>query len=387
LVEKVFVKSGANFLPVKLERFGKETPLKKIIIENPELIPLDQINPRFDSQFFPISSELDTDHGALDVIGVDQSGNIYIIETKLYDNPDRRRVTAQVWDYAGGLATLRDDFDDFKVRIHRANQGKLNKGTKLENKTLEEIIGNISDSEDELMSTIQSNFKNANYSHIIVLDKIDQKFKENLKHHNEKDKNPMYAITMSKFRPEGSNDEIVISTIYGTESAKENPNWKKWLKDGEPEFLRLLNIDANLQESQRDVVKKIFYELKEILGGEPNSEKCNIGYYDWGGADKPRFHSRFYKHTYNEIEYTTKITFTLYHDGHIRLRYPGYIDTEDEEKFGKTLTHELEKIPCFANISTRIESGKKKPKWSPEEWLPCADEFMKSIKQVCVEKS
>ena len=51
----------------------------------------------------------------------------------------------------------------------------------------------------------------------------------------------------------------------------------------------------------------------------------------------------------------------------------------------ETLTHELEKIPCFANISTRIESGEKKLNWSAEEWLPCADEFMKAIKQVCVD--
>lgn len=388
MVEKVFVKSKDDFIPVELEQFEKEKPLRKIIIKNPELIPLDQINPRSGSKFFPISSELDTDHGNLDVIGVDQSGNIYIIETKLYDNHDRRHITAQVWDYAGGLLTFSDDFEEFKDRIYQANQTKPNEGTKLEGETLEKIIGKIPDLEDEFIVNIKSNFENANYSYILVLDKIDQKLKEDLKLHNKKDTNPMYAVTISKFKPKGSNDEIVISTIYGTELAKENPqyrNWKKWLKDGETEFLRLLNTNPDLHEPQKDTVRKLFYELKEILGGKPNSEKCDIGYYDWGQTIKdPRFSPKFYKPIY-DLNKEATATFTLHSNGNIRIRYPNHTATENERKFEKTLTHELEKIPCFEKISARINLGEKELKWLPEEWLPCADEFMKAIKKVCVD--
>lgn len=41
----------------------------------------------------------------IDAVALDQNGDIYLIETKLYKNPDKRQVIAQVLDYGASLWT------------------------------------------------------------------------------------------------------------------------------------------------------------------------------------------------------------------------------------------------------------------------------------------
>jgi hypothetical protein len=44
-----------------------------------------------------------TNSGPIDALGINKDGEIYIIETKLYKNPDKRLVVAQVLDYGASL--------------------------------------------------------------------------------------------------------------------------------------------------------------------------------------------------------------------------------------------------------------------------------------------
>ena len=234
VVEKIFIKSGDKFNEVDLKIFSKEKPLKKIIIDHPELLPISEISQS--PEFFPISSEMETNHGPLDILGIDQYGGIYIIETKLYKNPDRRKIMAQAWDYSGGLSTFKNDFELFKDKIKAANRGEINKNTVLENKSLEELLENIPTDEDDILSNIKKNFEECEFSHILVLDNVEEQLKDNIKLYNQKNDNSMYVVTISNFIPEGTGKEIVISSIFGTESAKSpksRRNYSKWINEGE----------------------------------------------------------------------------------------------------------------------------------------------------------
>ena len=53
-----------------------------------------------------------TNYGRLDWLGIDEAGNVYIIETKLLRNPDRRNIIAQLLDYGVALWTEYKDPQD-----------------------------------------------------------------------------------------------------------------------------------------------------------------------------------------------------------------------------------------------------------------------------------
>jgi RecB family endonuclease NucS len=50
-----------------------------------------------------LAREFSTKSGPIDALGVDKDGELYLIETKFYKNPDKRTVVAQVLDYGASL--------------------------------------------------------------------------------------------------------------------------------------------------------------------------------------------------------------------------------------------------------------------------------------------
>ncbi len=384
MVEKIFIKSGENYDPIPLKVFSLEKPLKKIIIEHPELIPISEISQNL--ELYPISSELETNHGPLDILGVDGKGQLYIIETKLYKNKSGvRKLMAQAWDYSGGLSTFRNDFELFEQKIKRANQGEEVKDTILENKALEDLLKNIETEEDDIVSKIKKNFNECNFSHILVLDRADEQLKDNIKLYNEKNTNPMYVVTISNFILEGTEKEIVISSIFGTESAipsKSQRNYNRWINEGEEVFFKNLNSNKDVSVPEKNTVKEFIADLKILLGDEPNSDSNYIGYYDWGeGSETPRFFAHFYQIGYSK-NWNAAATFNIDEDGSLRFRYPNR-STKNAQEFAEKFNEELRNIPCAKKILEKIDSGYRKPLWEVKDWVLCKDEFMKVIRKVC----
>ena len=110
-------------MPIILARRGKpaqrlvrtviqdESYLQKYIADNPDVLPLDQLNQEIRPLF--LVREFPTPSGPIDALATDQDANLYLIETKLYKNPDKRIVLAQVLDYGAALWKAYWDPDDF----------------------------------------------------------------------------------------------------------------------------------------------------------------------------------------------------------------------------------------------------------------------------------
>jgi hypothetical protein len=64
-----------------------------------------------------LAREFPTVSGPIDALGIDQDGNIYVIETKLAKNPDKRYVLAQVLDYGAALWRTYENGDEFIARL------------------------------------------------------------------------------------------------------------------------------------------------------------------------------------------------------------------------------------------------------------------------------
>jgi hypothetical protein len=113
-------KTGKNAVKLDKSSFEDEKDLQQFICQNPDSVPLYDI--KADIKLLILAREFPTRAGAIDALGVDRDGEIYIVETKLYKNADKRAVVAQVLDYGANLWKYGQNFDDFISRI----EDKLN---------------------------------------------------------------------------------------------------------------------------------------------------------------------------------------------------------------------------------------------------------------------
>ena len=122
------MKKRANGTPI-LIRLNNETVsldkednydeafLQNLIFEKPECLPISDIDESF-NPLIPICKELNTAVGPMDILMVNPNGEIAIVETKLWRNPEsRRKVVAQILDYAKELSTW--TYEDLQREINR----------------------------------------------------------------------------------------------------------------------------------------------------------------------------------------------------------------------------------------------------------------------------
>src|SRR4030043_1232462 len=114
----IISKNGKDAVKVDKSDFQLEDKLQQYIYDNPESIPLYDI--KEDIRLLILAREFATKSGPIDALGIDKDGEIYLVETKLYKNPDKRTVVAQVLDYGASLWSNYRDFNDFidKINIH-----------------------------------------------------------------------------------------------------------------------------------------------------------------------------------------------------------------------------------------------------------------------------
>ena len=107
----IISRNGGKAVTVDRSSFDKEDYLQQYIYQNPESIPLSQIKENV--RLLILAREIVTNSGQIDALGIDREGDIYIIETKLYKNPDKRVVIAQALDYGAALWKHSNDFGEF----------------------------------------------------------------------------------------------------------------------------------------------------------------------------------------------------------------------------------------------------------------------------------
>lgn len=106
-----------------------ESRIQEIIEKCPDIIPYTEIDPEI-GRFVHVCREFQTEVGSIDNMLIGENGEISLIETKLWQNPEaRRKVVGQIFDYASMLRGT--SFTDFESRI---------KKTRKKNDSLYEIL-------------------------------------------------------------------------------------------------------------------------------------------------------------------------------------------------------------------------------------------------------
>src|SRR5688572_16594753 len=88
----IISRGGVGATPVQPSGVPNEEYLEQYVANNPQSLPLQDI--KDDLQLLMIARQFSTTSGPIDVLAVDSEGDVYIIETKLFRNPDKRQVVA-----------------------------------------------------------------------------------------------------------------------------------------------------------------------------------------------------------------------------------------------------------------------------------------------------
>lgn len=107
------------------EKHFLENWLQKLIHENPQILPIDEIESGF-APLISIGREISTSVGYIDNLYISPNGYLTLVETKLWRNPEaKREVVGQILDYAKELTTW--TFSKLNESVRQSNELFLNK--------------------------------------------------------------------------------------------------------------------------------------------------------------------------------------------------------------------------------------------------------------------
>lgn len=117
----IILKTGEARSAERLDFFDRrfdEDRLQALLFEHPELLPAAEFEPVF-TDLIPVTRELPTAAGPVDLVYVTPDGFIVLVETKLWRNPEaRRKVVAQIIDYTKEMAGW--SYEDLEDAIRRS---------------------------------------------------------------------------------------------------------------------------------------------------------------------------------------------------------------------------------------------------------------------------
>jgi hypothetical protein len=253
----IISKNGKCMQKIDKSNFINEDYMQEYIQNNPDAIPVYEIQK--DKKLFVAKRELKTNSGPIDALAVDGDGDIYIVETKLQKNSDRRKVVAQALDYGAALWKHLNDFDVFIEMLSQESQKNFNLNF------LEKIedFFEMSDEQLELfMRALQNNLNNGNLKFVIVMDEMDERLKDLIIYINQNSQFDIYAVQLEYYKYQDF--EIMIPKIFGVE-VKKNIKSNNINKRSKEDFLREIEKKQTTQEIKNIIIKLL--EIGEKLSG------------------------------------------------------------------------------------------------------------------------
>jgi hypothetical protein len=200
-------KNGKEARRIERTSFEREDALQKYLSENPAAIPIEDIKNQ--SSFFVLDREFPVTSGFIDILGTDGDGDIYVIETKLYKNPDKRYVLSQVLDY--GAAIWRGGPENFISRLESRFRSRFDQD-------LSSALRDRSMNADLVKNNIRASITDSSIKFVILMDNVPTELKDLIMFMNQNSKFSIYLIELEYYKIE--NNEIMIPHVFGEEVVK-----------------------------------------------------------------------------------------------------------------------------------------------------------------------
>lgn len=355
----IISKNGENGEKVEKSAFKKEDHLQKYIYNIPESIPLYDI--KEDKKLLILAREFPTISGPVDALGIDKDGEIYLVETKLYKNPDKRLVVAQVLDYGASLWRSYADFDEF---IRYLDNETYNKRNISFNQRLKKFFNLSVDEITSLLDNVKNNLNKGNFKFVILMDKLHGQLKDLIVFINENSRFDIYAVELEYYKHEEY--EIMIPKLFGSEVKKDigvstsSSTRRKW---EEKDFFE--DAAKNLDKQQLIELRKFYDYLKK---------KADV--ISWGtGSIVGSFNPKFSKISERSL-------ITIWSNGELSLNFGWLNDNENTEQYRDKFKNFIDK-ENFLKIPKTYQS--RHPAYKAIEWLDKTDKFIKIFDKLLTE--
>ena len=181
-----------------------EQQIQNLIFDYPSCLPISYIDESY-NPVIPVCKELQTNAGALDIFMITPNGDLILIETKLWSNPEaRRKVVAQILDYAKELS--RWTYGDLQREVNKKLGTKGNILYELSLKTDKENVLN----EIDFVDAVSRNLRIGKFMLIIAGDGIREGAK-NLTEFINKAGNLNFSLAMIELPIyQSPNDALVV---------------------------------------------------------------------------------------------------------------------------------------------------------------------------------
>lgn len=210
----IISKDGKNAKRINKTVIDQEDYLQQYIYNNPDAVPVYEIDE--DIRLVVLARELGTTSGPIDALGIDQHGNIYLVETKLYRNPDKRTVVAQVLDYGASLWRSSIDFTEFTAQLEKHVLKQFNT-TLLEQ--VQSFFSIDTEAAGAVLENMQANLNNGTFKFVVLMDSLHRQLKDLILFINRNSQFDVYAVELEYYKHEDF--EIIIPKLYGAEIKKE----------------------------------------------------------------------------------------------------------------------------------------------------------------------
>lgn len=214
--------------------YSKEAELQQLLMESPDLIPMEEITGGQPQVRVFIPEFGLPGSGASDLIGVDELGNITIVECKLAANPEvKRKVIGQVLEYAAFL--WQTSYEAFDARVAQ----------KMGNHLAQLVADSVSAeewSEEDFRREVSSTLAVGNFHLIIAVDTLNEELRRTIEYLNSwgAASIKLYALEARYFADRGL--EILVPHLYGAEARRApGPPKAEWDED---RFFRVANEEA-----------------------------------------------------------------------------------------------------------------------------------------------
>jgi len=354
----IISKNGRDAQKIDKTGFDKEDYLQQYIQDNPESIPIYELEE--DKKLLVVKREFPTNAGPIDALAIDKEGNIYIVETKLYKNPDKRTVVAQALDYGAALWKHQNNFQEFINILNYEIQKRFSMS--FDDKVKD--FFNLSDEEIKLtLDDLKNNLDEGIIKFVILMDSIDERLKDLILYVNQNSQFDIYAVQLDYYRFEDY--EIMIPKMFGIEVKKNisvaSTNKRRiW---NEEDFIRQTK---EMSGDNADKVIKLYEYFKE------KADKIIWGTGVINGSFAPVF---------NKISKGSS-PFSFYSNGNVFIKIRWLVDhmsKESMERYYKKFVDELHKN---TNIKAPDDYLSREFTISEKDFFDNYDGVVKTIKRV-----
>lgn len=335
-------------------KFDEETNLQDYIYHNPDSIPLYDI--KEDIRLLILAREFPTKSGPIDAIGIDKDGEIYLIETKLYKNPDKRLVVAQVLDYGSSLWRNYADFDEFTHQVNNYLEKNLN--TNL-SKRISDFYG-INDEEiSVLLDSVKRNLHEGSFKFVVLMDSLHEQLKDLIIFLNQNSEFDIYAVELEYYKFQEY--EIVIPKLFGSEVKKGTYKPSQQRIPTDDEFIKSYS-----SSSYKHKVEEIIDLFNDIREGRKTIDNVSV-------SKTPRY-------LYFLVDFSNNQDLSIYLGIDPNYESGGlqfWCDKEREKQIKKIITTKLPKATILKDMTTRLG---KIAKWPLEYYS--TDIFLKFLHEM-----